>query len=54
MSNALKLFRTPAGWIVETATGSLIDVVPPTTGLQSGDDIRITIEQIGTLQNTVA
>jgi hypothetical protein len=32
VSNALKLCRTPAGWIVETATGTRVEVVPPDTG----------------------
>jgi 2-dehydro-3-deoxy-D-arabinonate dehydratase len=41
----------PDGALLLTGTG----VIPPDEfTLQSGDDIRITIDQIGTLQNTVA
>jgi 2-dehydro-3-deoxy-D-arabinonate dehydratase len=48
------LFREntfPNGCFLLTGTG----IVPPDSfTLQSGDTIRITIDQIGTLENTVA
>jgi 2-dehydro-3-deoxy-D-arabinonate dehydratase len=41
MSRALKLFRTPAGWIVECDAGTRIVVVPPDTGtLTARDDLH--------------
>jgi 2-dehydro-3-deoxy-D-arabinonate dehydratase len=40
MSHALKLFRTPAGWIVETGTGTRVAVTSPETGtLTARDDL---------------
>ena len=41
----------PDGAVLFTGTG----IIPPDEfTLQSGDDIRITVNEIGTLQNTVA
>jgi 2-dehydro-3-deoxy-D-arabinonate dehydratase len=40
MSNALKLFRTPAGWVVEASGGNRFQVPASDTGLTSRDDLH--------------